>query len=283
MLYKIIGDSSLEFRKEYEGDDRFSNIALSIDVGDYHVKDDESLDLPELLKKIADTKDDYAHTACPAPGVYYDAYVEAKENGAKHIFAITLSSHLSGSYASAMAGLDMFKEEFEDFPIHVFDSKTASCGELQIAEKIIELEEKGLSFEEIVSKVETFRDNVITYFVLDNLDTFIKSGRIKGIASLAIRKLNIRPVLKGVDGKITQKEIGRGTNMALRKMTENIVKDLAGSTERILMITHCNALERAEAVKAMILEKASFKDVIILEMKGLSSTYANEGGVIVTA
>lgn len=282
MEYKIIGDSSLEFRKEYEGDDRFASVALSIDVGDYHIKDDENFNQAELLKKIAETTDDYARSACPAPGVYYDAYVAAKEAGAKHIYVITLSSQLSGSYASAMAGADMFKEDFEDFEIHVVDSRTASCGQLQICDELIRLEEAKLPFNEIVEKIETYRDNVVTYFVLDNLDTFIKSGRIKGIAALAVSKLNIRPVLRGVDGKIAQKDIGRGNKMALRKMVEHIVKDLDGDTSRTLMITHCNTPERAEAVKEMLLEQATFKGVVILEMRGISSMYANDGGVIVT-
>ena len=281
--YCIIGDSSLEFRKEYEGDERFSNVALSIDVGDYHIKDDENFNQAELLKKIAETTDDYARSACPAPGVYYDAYVAAMDKGAKHIYAITLSSQLSGSYASAMAGRDMFLEEYPDYDIYVVDSKTASCGELQMCDKLIELEAKGLTFEKIVEEIEKYRDKVVTYFVLDNLDTFIKSGRIHGIAALAIKKLSIRPVLKGVEGKITQRDIGRGTNMALRKMAEHVVKDVNGDTDRILMITHCNCPERAEQVKSMILEQAKFKDVVVLDMRGISSMYANDGGVIVTA
>ena len=48
------------------------------------------------------------------------------------------------------------------------------------------------------------------------------------------------------------------------------------------MITHCNCLERAEKVREMILEKIKVKDVLIMDTKGVSSMYANDGGVIVT-
>ena len=50
----------------------------------------------------------------------------------------------------------------------MIDSQSASGGETQIALKLVELEEAGLSFEEIVKQIEAFRDSVQTYFVLDN-------------------------------------------------------------------------------------------------------------------
>ena len=48
------------------------------------------------------------------------------------------------------------------------------------------------------------------------------------------------------------------------------------------MITHCNCPQRAESVKKMILEKIQCRDVLIMDTKGVSSMYANDGGVIVT-
>ena len=48
------------------------------------------------------------------------------------------------------------------------------------------------------------------------------------------------------------------------------------------MITHCNCLQRAESVKEMVLSKIKVKDVLIMDTMGVSSMYANDGGVIVT-
>ena len=53
--------------------------------------------------------------------------------------------------------------------------------------------------------------------------------------------------------------------------------------EKRLVITHCNAPDRAEQVKKMILEKVRFRECIIMDMRGVSTMYANDGGVIVTA
>ena len=49
---------------------------------------------------------------------------------------------------------------------------------------------------------------------------------------------------------------------------------------RILCITHCNCLERAFSLKEMVLKSCCFRDIILCETHGISTVYANDGGVI---
>ena len=91
---------------------------------------------------------------------------------AERVYGVTLTAKLSGSYNSAVLGSSLYEETYGEKKIHVFDSKSASCAESLIALKVMELEESGkYSFEEIVRKIEEYRDKMQTYFVLDNLDT----------------------------------------------------------------------------------------------------------------
>lgn len=48
------------------------------------------------------------------------------------------------------------------------------------------------------------------------------------------------------------------------------------------MITHCNCPERAEKFKEIICKKADFQKILIMDTAGVSSMYANDGGIIVT-
>ena len=48
------------------------------------------------------------------------------------------------------------------------------------------------------------------------------------------------------------------------------------------MITHCNAPDRAETIKKLLTDKVQFRDCLIMDTRGVSSMYANDGGVIVT-
>ena len=48
------------------------------------------------------------------------------------------------------------------------------------------------------------------------------------------------------------------------------------------MISQCNCPDRAEYLKALLLAKHELKEVLIMDTAGVSSMYANDGGIIVT-
>lgn len=89
--------------------------------------------------------------------------MEACHCDADHVYIVTLSSKLSGSYNSAVLGKNLYHEKYGDKDIHVCDSQSASCGETQIAFRAMEMEEEGRSFEEIVKELEKFRDGLKTF------------------------------------------------------------------------------------------------------------------------
>ena len=278
MKYKIIVDSCCELPQKFKGDERFETVPLTLIVGDnYEKEDNEDFDQKEFLAVVASSTE-CPKSACPSPERYLQAYTA----NAERIYVVTLSSKLSGSYNSAMLGKKLYHEKYGNKDIYIFDSKSASCGETQIAVKIVEWEDMGLSFEEIIQKTENFINEMHTYFVLDNLDTLRKNGRLSGIKSLAASALNIKPVMAGSDGNIVQLGQAVGIKKALAKMVDYILGDASETEKKNLMITHCNNPERAECVKNQLLSKTQFKEVFIMDTAGISSMYANDGGVIVT-
>ena len=189
---------------------------------------------------------------------------------------------LSGSHNSAVLGKNLYEEKHHDKKIHVVDSKSASGGEAQIALKAMELEEKGLAFEEIVQQLEAFRDEMNTYFVLNNLETLRKNGRLTGVKALVASTLNIKPVMGATEeGTIIQLGQAIGLKKALQKMADIVARETANPQKKFLMITHCNNLAKAESVRDMILAKAKFAEARILDTAGISSMYANDGGIII--
>ena len=277
MSYKIVADSSCEFPEEYRKDPRYVNVPLGLDVNDELIMDDETFDQAEFLKKVA-ASPKCPKSFCPSPEKYMDAYQTEAEN----VFAFTLSAKLSGSYNSAELGKNLYHEKHGEKNIFVCDSESASGGETQLALKAAELSEEGLSFAEICQKLTEYRDNLKTYFVLNNLETLRKNGRLVGVKALVASTLSIKPVMGSNKGEIIQLGQAIGIKKALTKMVETIVKEAVNTEQKRLIITHCNGQERAESVKQMLMEKLKFKDVIVMPTRGLSSMYANDGGVIVT-
>lgn len=276
--YKIILDSCGELPEELLNDDRFEIVPLGLEVGEYKIQDDENFNQKEFLQKVAEYSG-CPKSSCPSP----ERFMEAYNADVERVYCITLSSHLSGSYNSAMVGINLFEEKYGKKNIHVIDSESASCGETQIAMKIVELEERNLPFKTIVSLAEEFRSGMHTYFILDNLETLRKNGRLTGVKALVVSTLNIKPIMMGNKGVIQQRSQSVGMKKALSKLADIMSEEVKNKEERTLMITHCNAPERAELLKKFLLERAKFKNVRVMDTRGVSSMYANDGGVIVTA
>ena len=195
---------------------------------------------------------------------------------------MTLSAELSGSYNSAVLGKNLYEEEYGEKDIYVFNSRSASVGETLIGLKIAECEKKGLSFKEVIDTVEAYIEEQHTYFLLETLDILKKNGRLKGLKAVVATALNIKPVMGSTpDGNIQQLANTRGMKKGMVRIGGTNSADLKNPEEKILAISHCNCRERAETVKNMLLEKAGFKDIIIVDTAGISSMYAADGGVIV--
>ena len=277
MSIKIIGDSCLEFPEKLEQSVKCVRVPLTISVEDMVIVDDETFDQAVLLEAIERSKNS-AKSACPSPEQFMDAYAGEEED----IFVITLSADLSGSYNSAMLAKRLYEDEYDDKRIHVFNSKSASGGEAQVAIKIKELYDEGLDFEEIVEKTEEFIDTVKTYFVLETLEELRKNGRLSNLKALAANTLNLKPICSGDNGTIVQLGNARGMKKALSKMID-IALDNAGNTkERVLIINHCNCEDRAAEVLSEFVAGAQFKETYIIPTAGISSLYAENGGIIVS-
>lgn len=276
MSYKIIIDSCGEFIEEWKEDSRFESVPLTLNVGGEMIIDDETFDQESFIKKVAACPE-CPKSACPSP----ERYMKAYDCDADHIYAVTLSSELSGSYNSAVLGKNLLLEEHPEKKVYVFNSRSASVGETLIGMKIQECEENGLSFEETIEAVEAYIESQNTFFVLDDLETLRKNGRLSKVKSLVASALKIKPVMGATpEGTICQLDQARGINKALVKMSQNIVEKAENSQDKVLAISHCNCRERAELLKNALLEKISVKDVVILDTAGVSTMYANNGGVI---
>lgn len=277
MSYKIVVDSCCELPEELKHDPRYEIVPLTLIVGEsYERLDDDGFDQKEFLRAVAECPVS-PRSACPSP----EKYMEAYRTDADHVYVVTLSSKLSGSYNSAVLGKNLYHETYGEKQIYVVDSRSASCGETQIAMQIARWEDEGMGYEEITEKIEKFTDGMHTYFVLDNLDTLRKNGRLSGVKALVASTLSIKPVMAGDQGSIVQLGQSVGIKKALAKMVDHVVRDVVDAEKKCLMITHCNNPERANSVKEQILSKVKFKDVLIMDTAGISSMYANDGGVIV--
>ena len=277
MSYKVIVDSCGELTEEMKASGNFETASLTMEVGGVRIMDDASFDQADFLRRVAECPES-PKSSCPSP----EDYMEKYRCEAERVYAVTLTAELSGSYNSAVLAKNLYIEEYGEKNIHVFNSCSASVGETLIALKVQACEEAGMTFEQVVETVERYIEGQHTYFVLENLDTLRKNGRLTGIKSLVAGALNIKPVMAATpEGTICQIGQARGIKKALSKMVDHSVEETQGAEEKILAISNCNCRERALEVQKLLLGKMKVKASFIVDMAGISSMYGNDGGIIV--
>ena len=277
MAFKLVIDSCCELPDALRSDPRIETIPFTMEVGDHQLVDDETFDQQQFLRWIAESPT-HPKSACPSPEQFMQAY--HCDSDVDDVYVVTVSSKLSGSHNSAMLGRRLFLEK-EQKNIHVCDSHSAVSGEGQIAMKLLDLVGLGLPFTEVVKRITAYRDELRTYFVLDNLETLRKNGRLVGIKAIVAGALNIKPVMSAVKGSIVQKSQAIGIKKALTRMVETVIKERPDTVASRLSIAHCNCLQRALEVKGMFENRANYKEIVVVGTKGVSSMYANDGGVVI--
>ncbi len=276
MSFLVVIDSCGELTPDMKASGHFVSAPLTLDVDQYHFVDDDTFDQLEFLKRVKESPN-VPKSACPSPQ-FYKSYFDKDYD---HVYAVTLSAALSGSYNSAQVGRGMTLEEKPDKKIHVFDSKSASIGETLIGRRIAELEEKGLPFEQIIEEVDAYIASQTTWFVLESLETLRKNGRLSNFKAFVATALKIKPICSSTpEGEIQQVAQARGINKALVKMVEMAAESAQHMQDKELAVSHTNNPERGQMVLDAITSRVKTKGSFVVNARGCTSMYANEGGII---
>jgi DegV family protein with EDD domain len=150
-----------------------------------------------------------------------------------------------------------------------------------IAMKISELLKLGTEASEVVNQVNQFMKGMRTYFILDKFDNLVKTGRVNPYIAKIASFLNVKPICCESEGEIKMLDKSRGYTKAVRRLVQIIKESTPDIESRTIGITHVKAYEKALALKEELLAHLRVKDILIQECRGVTTTYANRGGVVV--
>lgn len=271
MIKKIISDSGANVL--HLDDASFENIPLTIHVDGTDYQDDASLSVDEFIEALHQN-DGKTSTACPSIAQWQKAF-----EGADEIYAITITSVLSGSYNSAVQAAGMYREDHPETKIHVIDSLSAGPEMELIIDKLKESIDAGLNFDEICAKINAYKEKTHLNFALESLDNLAKNGRISPAVAKVAKMLKIRIIGRPDDGKLTPIGKARGA----RKTISYLIKDMEehGFSNGCVIIAHILNEEGADNLKQAILDKHPEASVEIRKARGLCTYYAQKGGLMV--
>lgn len=271
MKYQILCDSSGDFPEASFKNKNviYKVIPLSILVGEQEFVDDDKLDANNMLKAMHAFKGKTS-SACPSPELFLKEL-----NNADYTFIITITQKLSGCYNSAMVAKNSYSKPEN---VCVIDSKATSGVMYLIVEELVRLIEEGKSYNQIVEEINKFRDQRTLFFILQKFDNLVANGRMSHVAGFIASTLLIRPLCRAVDGDIKIAFKLMGPRNAFQKLIKMVSEECKNKSQKII-ITHCEDYDDAKYIEQE-LNKLGFDNIHILPMRGLTSYYALEKGII---
>lgn len=272
MNFKIVSDSSSNL---YElADVAYESVPLKIITTQAEYVDTAALDVAAMVDEIKNTKGK-SGTSCPNAQEWLDSF-----DGGDAVFAVTITSNLSGSYAAAVNAAQEYEESNPGKKVFVIDSLSAGPELGLIVDRLREWVLEGLSFEKIKEKVMAYKEKTHLSFSLESLTNLARNGRVNPAVAKIAGVLGIRVVGVASDhGTLEPLHKCRGEKKAL----EAIFADMKERHYRggRVRIAHCFNLNAAKQLMDMIRKEFGKSEISIEPCGGLCSFYAERGGLLV--
>ena len=272
MSIRIIADSAANVFSLADVD--FDHVPLKIVTTQAEYVDDPQLDVEQMVDEIQKTKG-RSGTSCPNVHEWLEAF-----RGAARVFAVTITSNLSGSYAAAAQAARDYEEENPEAQVCVIDTLSAGPEMRLIAERLRERVLAGDSFESIKDSIKSYLSHTHLLFSLESLTNLARNGRCSPALAKIAGVLGIRLVGAASDhGTLEPLHKCRGEKKAIETIFHEMKeRGFAGGKVRI---AHCFNLEAATKLKEMILSAYDGSDIQVEPCTGLCSFYAERGGMLI--
>lgn len=272
MKYKIAADSSSNIFT-FPGVD-YACAPLTVITSEKEYPDVPDLDVDAMIDDLK-TVEGKTSTSCPNVQDWLNAF-----EGADGIFAVTITSNLSGCYASCMNARDLFLQDHPDVRISVLDTLSTGPEMELILEKLRDLINEGHDFDTIDRLIREYMTHTHLSFSLASLVNFARNGRVSPLVAKMVGVLGIRMVGVASDvGTLEPLHKCRGEKKALEALYADMKE--RGFSGGKVRLAHCRNEAYAQSLKTTIQTDFPQCDVTIIPCGALCSYYAEEGGLLV--
>jgi DegV family protein with EDD domain len=239
----IVTDTGCDLPAEYLLEKGIIKVPALIRVGTVTRPDGPAMDLRAVHARMREEPDFSMSTSQPTAASFTRAFNLALSQAGEVLY-IGLSSALSGTFQAGAAAAEEFTGR-----VSCFDSRSITAGQGALVEAASQLAESGLGAEEIQAILEKRRKNLELFVAVKDLRSLIRSGRLKGVKSIILRKFGLRPIL-GTDaaGKAKNRSIYLGEKNASAALFASIRKIIKSDQAEGLQIVHVDARGEAEAL-----------------------------------
>ncbi|MGM0437984.1 MAG: DegV family protein [Bacillota bacterium] len=251
MKIGIVTDSTADLDQKILDQYEIEVVPLSVNFSNQTYTDGVDLNAEQFFDRLKEV-DELPKTSQPSLQAFEDKYNKMKNKYDK-ILSIHVSDGLSGTYKTATKAASKITE----IEIKTFDSASISLGLGFIVLLAAKLTKSLNSIDEITTKLEKAKENLLLYFTVDDMEYMEKGGRIGKAKAMLGSILNINPIISisTETGKVLPLDKTRGEKRTTTKMLELALEKLGDNNKAWLGFAHGDRIDDMEKFKEKLITK----------------------------
>jgi DegV family protein with EDD domain len=274
-MIRLVTDTTAVLSREYVARHDLVVIPQIIRFGDDHYLEGVEMDEPEFLRRLV-ASPVLPGTTAPPPGLFDATFKQAAETG-DTVIAIHPSKDVSGTVPSALATRSLYPEA----DIRIVDMRTIGGCLAEAVRLAVEWRDAGHPADRIVAGLEALIPRARTYFVVATLEYLRRNGRIGGASKLLGSMLQIKPILRILDGRVEAFDKVRTHHKSLERLKEVVLAECPHSPDSRLNVMHADAPTEANQLRAELGAELGVGDIPLYSIGLAITTHAGPGTLAV--
>ena len=274
MKLAVITDSSAYFEESYTQKENLFVLDIPVVIDGNTYIEGKNLTSEDFYKKMA-LSSELPKTSQPSIAELEETLSRLSQEGYTHAIGLFLSSGISGFFQN----IQYLKEEFSNLEIAFPDSKITSAPLGIMVTSALKWAEDGLTFDEILDRIALQIEGTGAFIMVDDLNHLVKGGRLSNGAAILGTLLSVKPILYfNEQGVIEVFEKIRTEKKATKRLIE-IVQERTSNGKYEIIVIHANALEKAEALRELLLESTGSTRISLATFGSVIGTHLGEGSI----
>lgn len=278
-MFRIVTDTSSNLPTAYLQAENITVIPFTFhtESGEQSCMDTASFDAKAFYTAMRNGEK--VTTSQIPPQRFVDNIRPMLENGEDVLF-VSMSSGISGSYASSKIAANQLAEEFPERKILTVDTYSASLAEGIVVMRAVECRKEGLSIDETYQILRALRHRIAQIFTVGDLRYLKRTGRLSNLEAAVGTVLQIKPLLKGdPEGKIVCFAKVRGRQRAIEEMAKRYEEMVVSPETQTVCISHADCEADAQILASMLRRSKAPKDILIVDYEPVTGSHVGPGAL----
>ena len=209
--------------------------------------------------------------------VFLDIFRKHAEAG-RPLLYLAFSSALSGTFDIAWVAREEVLAEYPGAEIRLVDTRAASVAEGLLVYEAARRWRDGMPLADLEAWVLAERPRLSGWFVIDDLDTLARGGRLSGTAAAAGTLLDVKPLLHVTDdGRLEVRRRLRGRHKSMRALADLVAERAHEPSAQTIALAHGDCPDDLARLRELIAERVDVADIITMDVGPVIGAHTGPG------